>query len=48
MIAKIANAAIVGPGLQQVAQLGPVMRYADVNDLIPRANNTSFGLGNSV
>jgi acyl-CoA reductase-like NAD-dependent aldehyde dehydrogenase len=48
MIAKIANAAIVGPGLQQVAQLGPIMRYADVNDLIPRANNTSFGLGNSV
>lgn len=29
-------------------QFGPVMRYADVSDVIARANNTSYGLGNSV
>lgn len=33
---------------EQFGPVLPVMRYADVNDVIARANNTSYGLGNSV
>ena len=33
---------------EQFGPVLPVMRYADINDVVERANNTSFGLGNSV
>ena len=33
---------------EQFGPVLPVMRYADVDDVITRANDTSFGLGNSV
>ena len=33
---------------EQFGPVLPVMRYADVSDVIARANNTSYGLGNSV
>ncbi len=33
---------------EQFGPILPVMRYADIDDVIARANNTSFGLGNSV
>ena len=33
---------------EQFGPVLPVMRYTDVGDVIARANNTSYGLGNSV
>ena len=33
---------------EQFGPVLPVMRYSDVDDVIARANDTSFGLGNSV
>ena len=33
---------------EQFGPVLPVMRYTDIDDVIARANNTSFGLGNSI
>lgn len=33
---------------EQFGPVLPVMRYADIDEVVARANNTSFGLGNSV
>ena len=33
---------------EQFGPVLPVMRFADIDDVVARANNTSFGLGNSV
>jgi acyl-CoA reductase-like NAD-dependent aldehyde dehydrogenase len=33
---------------EQFGPVLPVMRYADIDDVVARANDTSFGLGNSV